>query len=41
MSKKKKKNAVKKLTQEDYNNYIMALKEEVPPLAIRKQMNDE
>lgn len=33
---KKKKNKVQKLTDEQYNNYIMALKDEKPPLAVRK-----
>ena len=28
---KKRKNKVKKLTEEDYNNYLMALKDEKPP----------
>ncbi len=30
MSEKKKKRKVQKLTEEDYNNYIMSLKEETP-----------
>ncbi len=33
---KKKKNKVKKLTDEQYNQYIMALKEERPPMAVRE-----
>ena len=33
---KKKKNKVIKLSEEDYNRYIMALKDETPPLAVRK-----
>lgn len=33
---KKKKSKVKKLTDEEYANYIMALKDEVPPLIIRE-----
>lgn len=37
---KKSKNKVKKLTDEDYNNYIMALKDEKPPQLIR-QTKDE
>ena len=41
MSKKKKRNAVRKLTQEDYDNYIMSLKDEEPPLAVKKLMNDK
>ena len=32
---KKKKNKVKKLTEEEYGKYIMALKDEVPPKAVR------
>ena len=37
---KKKKNKVKKLTEEEYANYIMALKDETPPMII-KQVNEE
>ena len=37
MSKKGKKNKVKKLTETEYANYIMALKDEVPPMIIREQ----
>lgn len=33
---KKKKNKVKKLTDEEYGNYIMSLKDEKPPLLVRK-----
>lgn len=33
---KKKKNKVAKLTDEQYNAYIMALKDENPPLIVRK-----
>ncbi len=33
---KKKKDKVKKLTDEEYNKYIMALKDEQPPAIIRK-----
>lgn len=33
---KKKKDKVKKLSDEEYNNYIMALKDEVPPAIVRK-----
>ncbi len=33
---KKKKNKVRKLTEEQYNEYLMALKDEVPPEIIRK-----
>ena len=37
MSKKKKnKNKVAKLTDEQYSNYIMALKDEVPPALIKE-----
>jgi hypothetical protein len=39
MSKKKVK--VKKLTDEEYGKYLMALKDEVPPQAVRKLQNDE
>ena len=34
--KKKKKNKVIHLTDEEYSNYIMALKDEKPPVAVRK-----
>ncbi len=33
---KKKKNKVAKLTDEQYNDYIMSLKDEKPPLLVRK-----
>jgi hypothetical protein len=33
---KKKKNKIKKLTEEEYGNYLMALKDEVPPSAVKK-----
>ena len=33
---RKKKHPVKKLSDEDYGKYIMALKDETPPLAVRK-----
>ena len=33
---KKKKNKIKKLTEEEYGQYIMALKDEKPPVAARK-----
>lgn len=33
---KNKKNKIKKLTDEEYAKYIMALKDEEPPLLIRK-----
>jgi len=33
---KKKKNKIKKLTEEEYGQYIMALKDEKPPVAVRK-----
>ncbi len=32
----KKKNKVKKLTDQEYEQYIMALKDEVPPQIIRE-----
>lgn len=32
---KKKKTKIKKLTDEEYGKYIMALKDEVPPKAVR------
>lgn len=35
-NKNKKKNKVVKLTEEDYNNYVMAMKDEKPPVLIRK-----
>lgn len=37
---KKKKNKIKKLSEEDYNKYIMALKEEKPPKVVREAMKD-
>ena len=33
---RKKKTKIRKLTEEEYGNYIMALKDEKPPLAVRK-----
>ena len=33
---RKKKSKVKKLTDEEYGNYLMALKDEEPPRAIKK-----
>jgi len=36
MGKKKNKNKVAKLTDEEYNAYIMALKDETPPALIKK-----
>lgn len=38
---KKKKNKIKKLTDEEYGNYLMSLKDEKPPLAVRKLQEDE
>ena len=38
---KKKKTKIKKLTEEEYDKYIMALKDEVPPLAVRKLHKDK
>jgi hypothetical protein len=37
---KKKKNKVKKLTDEQYNQYVMALKDEKPPL-LQREMQGE
>ena len=34
---KRRKNKVKKLTDEEYANYIMALKDEAPPLIVREE----
>jgi hypothetical protein len=34
---KKKKNKVKKLTEEEYNQYLMALKDEEPPKIIKEE----
>ena len=31
---KKKKNKVNKLSDQDYNNYVMALKDEKPPIIV-------
>ena len=36
MGKKKNKNKVIKLTDEEYNAYIMALKDETPPKIVRE-----
>ena len=33
---KNKKNKVKKLTEEEYNQYIMALKDEQPPQIVKE-----
>ncbi len=33
---RKKKHKVRKLTEEQYNEYLMALKDEVPPAIIRE-----
>lgn len=33
---RKKKIKIKKLTDEEYGNYLMALKDEVPPEAVRR-----
>lgn len=33
---KKTKNKVKKLTDEEYGRYVMSLKDEKPPLLVRK-----
>ena len=38
---RKKKNRVKKLSDEDYVKYIMALKDETPPLAVKKLQDDD
>ncbi|MEG9430106.1 MAG: hypothetical protein VZQ61_04200 [Christensenellaceae bacterium] len=38
---KKKKTKIKKLTEEEYGNYLMALKDEVPPAAVRKLQKDK
>lgn len=36
MAKHNKKNKIKKLTDEEYNKYIMALKDENPPKIIKE-----
>jgi len=36
MSKSKKKNRVARLTEQDYDNYIMSLKDEEPVKAVKK-----
>ena len=42
MSKKKKnKNKVIKLTDEQYSNYIMALKDEKPPMIVEKAQREK
>lgn len=38
---RKKKNKIKKLTEEEYGNYLMALKDEVPPAAVRELQKDK
>ena len=38
---KKKKNKVVKLTDEQYNNYIMALKDEEPPKLVKETQEDK
>ena len=38
---KKKKNKVVKLTEEQYNNYIMALKDERPPELMEKTQENK
>lgn len=40
MSKRKKKNKVIKLTEKDYGNYIMSLKDESPVRTIMKTQNE-
>lgn len=37
---RKKKNKVKKLTDEEYGKYIMALKDEKPPKIVEDSMKD-
>ena len=37
---KKKKNKVQKLTDEQYNAYLMALKDEVPPKIVREPQSE-
>ncbi len=39
--KKKKKDKVVKLTDEQYSAYIMALKDEKPPLLVRKTQDQD
>ena len=38
---KNKKNKIRKLTEEQYNEYLMALKDEVPPKIIRETEGNE
>lgn len=38
---KKKKNKVVKLTDEQYGAYIMALKDEKPPVLVRKTQDEQ
>jgi hypothetical protein len=38
---KKNKNKIKKLTDEEYGRYLMALKDEVPTSAVRKLQEEE
>lgn len=37
---KKKKNKVKKLTEEEYGKYIMALKDEKPPSLMKRDVGN-
>ena len=38
---RKRKNRVAKLSEEDYNEYIMSLKDEKPPVAVRKAQKED
>ncbi len=38
---KKKKTKIKKLTDEEYGQYLMALKDETPPSAIKKLQEED
>ena len=40
MSKKNKKSKVKKLSDKDYDEYIMSLKDEEPPALVRKAQKE-
>ena len=41
MAKKRNKNKVVKLTDEQYNAYIMALKDEQPPMLVKQAHEEE
>jgi len=38
---RKRKNKTRKLTEKDYNNYIMSLKDEKPPKLVEEYQNEK